>query len=192
MNSLEIVQVDVGALVPYENNPRNNDATVEALKKSIREFGFRVPLVIDSNNVVVCGHARLLAAKALEMDTLPCISAAHLTPEQIKEFRIADNAVSEIADWDRILLDKELGELESMLDLFSASDDGGDGIESVFDDIKQALIEYPLLFDGRDSLNAFKRYMARLKKAYPLLPSAEDRIMVKVKEFLNNAETPLS
>ncbi len=97
---------------PYENNPRKNDEAVEYVANSIKEFGFKVPIVIDKDKVIVCGHTRYKAAKQLGIDAVPCIIADDLTDEQIKAFRLADNKVGEIAKWDFELLDIELADLD--------------------------------------------------------------------------------
>lgn len=97
---MEIVEKKVGELKAYENNPRKNDNAVEAVANSIREFGFKVPIVIDSNDVIVCGHTRLKAAIQLGMETVPCIVASDLSEEQIRAFRLADNKTNELAEWD--------------------------------------------------------------------------------------------
>lgn len=109
---MEIVNIAVDKLVPYENNPRNNTEAIQYVANSIKEFGFKVPLVIDSDNVVICGHTRLLAAKQLGLKDVPCVVADDLTDEQIKAFRLADNKVSEIATWDMDKLRLELDFLE--------------------------------------------------------------------------------
>ena len=98
-------------LIPYEKNPRKNDKAVKYVMESIKNFGFKVPLVIDKNNVVVCGHTRLKAAKKLGLGEVPCIVADDLTDEQIKAFRLADNKVSEQAEWDFDLLDEEINDI---------------------------------------------------------------------------------
>lgn len=95
----------------YEKNPRKNKEAVPYVANSIKEFGFKVPIVIDSNNTIVCGHTRLLAAKKLQMDEVPCIIADDLTDEQIKAFRLADNKVAEKAEWDFDLLGEELDDI---------------------------------------------------------------------------------
>lgn len=97
---MEIVEKKVSELKAYENNPRKNDNAVEAVANSIKEFGFKVPIVIDGNNIIVCGHTRLKAAMKLGMETVPCIIANGLTDEQIKAFRLADNKTAELATWD--------------------------------------------------------------------------------------------
>ena len=105
---MTIIDINVDSLIPYEKNPRKNDKAVKYVAKSIEEFGFKVPIVVDKDNVVVCGHTRLKAAKKLGWDTVPCIVADDLTEEQIKAFRLADNKVSEQAEWDFDLLDDEI------------------------------------------------------------------------------------
>lgn len=111
---LKIFQKNVTDLIPYVNNPRNNAAAVDAVASSIAEFGFNVPIVLDKNNIIVTGHTRLLAAKKLGLESVPCIIADHLTDAQIKAFRLADNRVAELATWDEELLQAELQQLSEM------------------------------------------------------------------------------
>lgn len=115
---MEIVNIAVDKLVPYENNPRNNTEAIQYVANSIKEFGFKVPLVIDSDNVVICGHTRLLAAKQLGLKDVPCVVANDLTNEQIKAFRLADNKVGEIATWDLDKLQLELDFLDCNMEEF--------------------------------------------------------------------------
>lgn len=105
---MNIIEKPINGIIPYEKNPRINDNAVPAVMKSIEEFGFKVPIVIDKNGTIVTGHTRLKAAKKLGMKTVPCIVADDLTPEQIKAFRLADNKVAEAAEWDMELLNEEL------------------------------------------------------------------------------------
>lgn len=115
---MEIVNIAVDKLVPYENNPRNNTEAIQYVANSIKEFGFKVPLVIDSDNVVICGHTRLLAAKQLGLKDVPFVVADDLTDEQIKAFRLADNKVAEIATWDLNKLQLELDFLDCNMEEF--------------------------------------------------------------------------
>ena len=108
---MNVIEINVNDLIPYEKNPRNNDKAVKYVAKSIEKFGFKVPLVIDKNNVVVTGHTRLKAVKKLGLKTVPCVIADDLNEEQIKAFRLADNKVSEQAEWDFDLLDDEVNEI---------------------------------------------------------------------------------
>lgn len=105
---MNVIEKPINEVIPYEKNPRINDNAVPAVMKSIEEFGFKVPIVIDKNGTIVTGHTRLKAAKKLGMKTVPCIVADDLTPEQIKAFRLADNKVAEAAEWDMELLNEEL------------------------------------------------------------------------------------
>ena len=95
-------------LNPYENNPRNNENAVQYVKNSIKEFGFKVPLVIDRDYVIVCGHTRRLAALKLGLKKVPCYIATDLTDEQVRAFRLADNRVASFATWDEEKLRKEI------------------------------------------------------------------------------------
>ena len=108
---MNIVNKKVADLIPYEKNPRKNDKAVEYVANSIKEFGFKVPIIIDTNNVIVAGHTRLKGAKKLGLEEVPCIVADDLTEEQIKAFRLADNKVSELAEWNNDLLDEELSNI---------------------------------------------------------------------------------
>lgn len=100
-------------IVPYENNPRLNDDAVAAVATSIREFGFRQPIVVDKDNVIIAGHTRYKAAMQLGLKKVPVHVATDLTPEQIKAYRIADNRTGELAEWNYDLLPIELGELQA-------------------------------------------------------------------------------
>ena len=112
-----IHELSIDDLILYENNPRNNNTSVQLVANSIKEFGFKVPIVIDSKNTVVAGHTRLLAAKSLKMKTLPCIIADDLTEEQIRAFRLADNKVGEGSQWNLPSLQLELLELKDHFDM---------------------------------------------------------------------------
>lgn len=109
---MTVKNIKTKELKPYKNNPRKNDEAVDYVAESIREFGFKVPLVIDKDNTIVCGHTRYKAAKKLGINELPCVVADDLTEEQIKAFRLADNKVGEMAEWDFELLDAELEGIE--------------------------------------------------------------------------------
>lgn len=110
-NEIKVTMRKLTELVPYENNPRKNDKAVEAVAESIREFGFKNPIIVDKDDVIVAGHTRLKAAKRLGFGEVPVIRADDLTEEQVKAFRLADNKTAELAGWDFILLDSELKQL---------------------------------------------------------------------------------
>lgn len=110
-NAREIIQKNTSDLIPYERNPRVNDNAVDKVANSIREFGFKSPIIIDEHNVIICGHTRLKAAKKLGLKEVPVIVARDLTDEQIKAYRLVDNKVSELAEWDTDLLETEMSGL---------------------------------------------------------------------------------
>jgi site-specific DNA-methyltransferase (adenine-specific) len=109
---MEVIEKKISELTPYENNPRRNDEAVKYVAESIKQFGFKVPLVVDKNGIIVAGHTRYKAAMELGIEEVPCIIADDLTEEQIKAFRLADNKVGEIAQWDQELLNFELDEID--------------------------------------------------------------------------------
>ena len=108
---MNIINISVKDLKPYGKNPRKNDQAVDAVAASIREFGWKVPLVITSDKEIVAGHTRWKAAKKLGLKDVPCIISDDLTPEQIKAFRLADNKTSEYAEWDIPMLENELKDI---------------------------------------------------------------------------------
>lgn len=109
---MQITNVNIKDIKPYKNNPRFNDNAVDYVANSIKEFGFKVPVVLDKNNVIITGHTRVKACEKLGIEEIPCIYANDLTEEQVKAFRLADNKVGEIADWDFDLLNNELDDIE--------------------------------------------------------------------------------
>lgn len=112
---MKIQEINIDALKPYANNPRKNDGkAVEAVAKSITDFGFKVPILVTKDYEIISGHTRLKAAKKLGMTKIPCIVDEDLTEAQIKAFRIADNKVAEEATWDFFALAKELNEIEGL------------------------------------------------------------------------------
>ena len=114
---MNIKEVKIKDLIPYKHNARNNKNAVDKVAMSIKEFGFKVPLVIDKNNVIVCGHTRYLASKKLKLTSVPCIVAEDLTENQIKAYRLADNKVAEFTTWDLDMLAKELDEIDISIDM---------------------------------------------------------------------------
>ena len=101
----------IDAIRPYEGNPRVNDQAVDAVAASLREFGFRQPIVIDADGVIIVGHTRWKAAQKLGLAKVPVHVATDLTPEQARAYRISDNKTGELADWDLEILPIELNEL---------------------------------------------------------------------------------
>ena len=111
MDKLKIEYVDINSIKPYKKNPRKNDEAIPYVMESIKQFGFKNPVILDKDNVIVAGHTRIESAKRLGITEIPCIYADDLTDEQIRAFRLADNKVGEIAEWDIDLLDTELDDI---------------------------------------------------------------------------------
>lgn len=108
---MKVINVPINSIKPYENNPRNNDQGVDAVAKSIKEFNWQQPIVVDKDNVIIVGHTRYLAAKKLGLKEVPVKIATGLTPEQVKAYRLADNKTGELTDWDDDLLESELDDI---------------------------------------------------------------------------------
>lgn len=176
-NKLNIVYKKVEELIPYVNNPRNNENAIDKVASSIKNFGFKVPLVIDSQNEVITGHTRLLASKKLGIEEVPVIIANDLSEAQVKAFRIADNKVSEYAEWDMDLLKVELEELDE-LD-FDLEDTGfemsviDDLIFSDMDDLDDIPDDLEL---ERDSTTTNPQTYLKFKQ-YNIMLSEEEEIM---------------
>lgn len=115
---MKIIELPIKSIFPYKNNPRHNDKAVEFVANSLRQFGWKQPIVIDEKYEIVAGHTRWKAAKMLGMETVPCVMADDLTPEQVQVYRLTDNKTAEMADWDFDLLEQELNDIDpAMFDM---------------------------------------------------------------------------
>ena len=139
MNKLQIKYMNIDKLIPYINNPRTNDNAVDKVAASIKEFGFKNPILIDEENVIIAGHTRLKAAKKLGLKEVPVIRVEDLTENQIKAFRIADNKTAEFAEWDIELLNIEL---ESIEEMFTGFDEVEKEMFKSVEEIERRLDEY--------------------------------------------------
>ncbi len=115
---MNILQLPLNQVKPYGRNPRKNDKAAVAVAESIKQYGFLVPLVISADREIITGHTRYKAAQALGLKTVPCVIADELTEEQVKAFRLVDNKVGEIAEWDVELLPLELADIAADLSAF--------------------------------------------------------------------------
>ena len=172
---MQIVEKELSWLKPYANNPRDNESAVEPVAKSIKEFGFKVPIVATSDGEIINGHTRFQASKLLGLEKVPVIIADDLTDEQIKAFRLADNKTGEIADWNESLLIKELKELDDLdydmgqfgfeLDLDDADEDG-DGSDDMGDipdniDVVEAFALNVIVKDEAEQAELYEELLGR-------------------------------
>lgn len=122
---MEVKLLRIEDITPYENNPRQNDEAVEPVMHSIREFGFKVPVVVDRDRIIVAGHTRYKAAVKMGLKEIPCIVAEDLDDEKVRAFRLADNKTAELSRWDEDLLQKELAQiLDIDMGKFGFEDEG--------------------------------------------------------------------
>ena len=143
---MKIEQRPVADIRPYDANPRVNDAAVDAVAHSIRTYGFRQPIVVDAQGVIVCGHTRWKAAQRLAMERVPVHVAKDLTPDQVRAYRIADNKLAELAEWDMDLLAVELGALrEADVDMASLGFDEDELAKLFAGDVKEGLTDPDLI-----------------------------------------------
>ena len=172
---MQIVEKELSWLKPYANNPRDNESAVEPVANSIKEFGFKVPIVATSDGEIINGHTRFKASKSLGLEKVPVIIADDLTDEQIKAFRLADNKTGEIADWNESLLIKELEELDDLdydmgqfgfeLDLDDADEDG-DGYDDAGDipdniDVVEAFALNVIVKDEAEQAELYEELLGR-------------------------------
>lgn len=147
---MKIETIKTAELVPYDKNPRINDNAVDLVANSIREFGFKQPIVIDKNKVIIAGHTRWKAAKQLGLDEVPCVLADDLTPAQVKAYRLADNKVAEASEWDYDLLEEELdGILDIDMSDFGFDTEEEDTAEAVEDEYEPDIPEEPVSKRGQ-------------------------------------------
>ena len=123
---MNIVEKRIGEIKPYENNPRVNDDAVEYVAESIKAFGWKQPIVVDKDGVIIAGHTRYKAARSLGLETVPVLVADDLTPDEVNAYRLADNKVSDFSSWDNKLLLEELDKIPD--DLFTGFD-----VSEIFD-----------------------------------------------------------
>lgn len=159
---MQIEQADISSITPYEQNPRRNIEAVRNVAQSLQEFGWRQPIVVDTDRVVIVGHTRLLAAESLGMDTVPVHIADNITPEQARAYRLADNKTGEAATWDNELLKLELEGLTA---------DGVDLSLTAFNDAELAAVftDQDVEFNAEDEWQGMPEFEIGLAKAYRTL-----------------------
>lgn len=188
---MNIKDININDLKEYENNPRNNDEAVDPVANSIKEFGFKVPIIIDKDNVVIAGHTRLKAAKKLKLKTVPCIIADDLNEEQIRAFRLADNKVSEIATWDYNALNFELENIMNIdMELFDfdlSVNDIPEELELERDEIGSAKSIKSLKY-GNININMTEEETTRFDNYYKNYVEENGNIFGLVLELLINGD----
>lgn len=168
---MKIEEIEIEKIKPYEKNPRKNNDAVKYVAESIKEFGFKVPVVIDKDYVIVTGHTRYKAAKKLKLKKIPCIMADDLTEKQIKAYRLIDNKSSEKADWDIDLLDEEVKELLKMDMDISAWDFEFKNIDELFeeerkDNSSKICEEYSIIIECEDETELESTYNQLCEEGY--------------------------
>lgn len=173
---MQIVYKKINELKPYVNNPRFNDDAVEYVANSIKEFGFKVPIVIDKNNEIVAGHTRYKASLELGLEEVPCIIADDLSEEQIKAFRLADNKVSDYSIWNNTLLLEELEDLKD-LDIFTGFNESeifgvelnekdNDFLNDIIEENGEATLTIKYKCRNIDEFNDIMNYIDNIKDKY--------------------------
>ena len=188
MNEIQIEYIPINEIVPYKNNPRKNDKAVEIVANSIKQFGFKNPIILDKNNEIIAGHTRLKAAIKLNLKEVPVIWADDLTEDQVKAFRIMDNKSHEFSDWDINLLKGELHDLEDTDFLFSTGFNSEE-IGDIFDDMDITKtdfkkIEIKLIFKDSEKLREV------YSQIEPILEKHSIKIKMdrKLQDFLNKTK----
>lgn len=194
----QIVYVSLDEIKPYERNPRFNDIAVNEVAKSIREFGFRQPIVIDENNVIIIGHTRYKAARFLGLESVPVIVERGLTEKQTKALRIADNKLGEMSSWDFGKLGEEM---QGFSDIEYAAKNTGfnmDFIQSVMPDVGKLaaggdqdgsdseiapLFYSRVQFRDNEQKERFMAMLFELRKRYPDEPTNAGRFLAFIREF---------
>lgn len=138
---MKIEQININEIKPYAKNPRKNDNAVMTVVKSIQEYGFQQPIVVDKDMTIVVGHTRYRAAKHLSLQTVPVLVADNLTPDQVQAYRIMDNRSNENAEWDNGLLVEELQEVVKQLGDITLTGFSKQELSELLGDIDDALID---------------------------------------------------
>ena len=111
---MEVKLLDIQLIKPYFKNPRNNKNSIKEVAESIKEFGFKVPITVDKDYVIITGHTRFEASKYLGLKKIPCIIVNDLDEEKVKAYRLVDNKVQEFARWDYEKLEEELRNIKNI------------------------------------------------------------------------------
>jgi ParB-like chromosome segregation protein Spo0J len=192
---MQVSMEPIGSILPYEKNPRKNATAIVKLAAILREVGFRQPIVVDADRVIIAGHTRLEAAKRLGMKEVPVHVATDMSPEQVKAWRIADNRVGQEAEWDTVLLKLEIGELVDMdfdTDFLGFDEDelttlmDGEAFTIEPDEPKEAEsdrgIRYSILFDSSEQRSAWFQFMNYIQGVFPHKDTLGQRLRAFIEE----------
>ncbi len=180
-------------VIPYARNPRTaTDTAVGKVAASIKEFGFRVPIIVDSEGVIIAGHTRLAAAKRLGLERVPVLVAADLSPAQVKAYRIADNRTAQETGWERALLELELEDLRGLdfdlsltgLDPLEFAEHGAetdpyaewDGMPDYEQDDLQSVFHVSVHFKSDTDAEAFFKLIGQEKRRYTWWPESDGHV----------------
>jgi len=180
-------------VIPYARNPRTaTDTAVGKVAASIKEFGFRVPIIVDSEGVIIAGHTRLAAAKRLGLERVPVLVAADLSPAQVKAYRIADNRTAQETGWERALLELELEDLRGLdfdlsltgLDPLEFAEHGAEtdpyaeweGMPEYEQDDLQSVWHVTVHFKSDTDAEAFFKLIGQEKRSYTWWPESDGHV----------------
>lgn len=213
---MNIIMKNINDITPYENNPRNNINAVQVVANSIREFGFKNPIVVDKDNVIINGHTRYLAAKSLELNEVPVLVADDLSEEQVKAFRIMDNKSSEFAEWDYEKLVAEIKDIEiadfdveltgfDIFEIEALNSTYDKALEEInFDDEfigvdeeegenttaekenKNYSIQYNIVFNTEEEQDEWYSFLSFLKRKHADVETISERILIEVREIMKD------
>lgn len=177
---MDVLNIPITQIKPYEKNPRKNDAAVDKVVASIREFGFQQPIVVDAKGCIIVGHTRFKAALKMGLQSVPVVYANNLTPQQVKAYRIADNKTNEFAEWDYNLLAEEFSDLAML---------GYDMTNTAFgkDEIN-GILTTEVVEDGFDVDNAVKEIVQPKSKVGDVFLLGQHRVMCGDCTILNNVD----
>lgn len=192
-----VVEMELSKLKPYANNPRSNIQAIDVVKKSIMEFGFTNPILVDQHNVIIAGHTRYIASKEMGLDIVPVIVIKDLSDEQVKAYRIMDNKSGDYAEWDYIKLLAEIEEItnydvaftgfdlmdieklkiefeiEELPEIRIDLDENGEEIE----ESPTHVIQYNIIFNNEMEQDIWFDHLKALKIKYPELDTIAERII---------------
>lgn len=181
---MNVEMLDLKTISPYDRNPRKNKKAIETVKQSLEEFGWRQPIVVDKNNIIVVGHTRYEAAKILGLNKIPVLVAADLSEEQCRAYRIMDNRSNENAEWDYDLLIEEFRSLENIdLELTGFNKKEIEELLGEADTIYNKKVDSPLytakgIEPSLDSLTNLERFNSLVEDI------EQSRIPKDIKQFL--------